>query len=462
MINITADSRKVKKGDIFVAIGGFQHDGHDFIEKAIENGASKIVAERGSYSIPYEIVENSRAYLVDYLAKEYNPQLKDIKIIGITGTNGKTTTAFLLYQALRLLGKKAAYIGTIGFYLDKKVMSLSNTCPDIWDLYDLFMQAKDASCEYIIQEVSSHALAYPRIEGYLFDYALFTNLTQDHLDYHKTMENYALAKQILFQKLKKDGKAFINVDDPYKDYFLLSKNHNITYGFKESDYQIISYDMNHLGSKFSYCHDGKSSSIHMKLIGRYNVYNAMGMIAILREMGFSSYDVEKILPSLEAPIGRMDMLKYKNNTIIIDYAHTPDAIENIIKTVEEVLVGSMYVVFGCTGGRDRLKRPIMFQIASSHAKKVIITNDDPHYEDPNQIVSDILRDAKFSNYEVCLDRKKAIQKGISLLKENDVLLILGKGHEEFMIIGDDKIPFCDKKVVLDYLDTTLSKGGCDI
>lgn len=457
MIHITADSRKVKKGDIFVAIGGFSHDGHMFIENAIENGASKIIAEKGEYSIPYEIVEDSRKYLVDYLKKEYNPQLEDIKIIGITGTNGKTTTAFLLYKALRLLGKKAAYIGTIGFYTDEKVMSLSNTCPDIWDLYDLFIQAKDAGCEYIIQEVSSHALAYPRIEGYEFDYALFTNLTQDHLDYHKTMGNYALAKQKLFYKIKKGGKAFVNIDDKYKDYFLLSRNENITYGFGESDYKIESYDMNHLGSKFSYKHKDNISCVHMKLIGKYNVYNIMGVIAILREIGASSYDIEKTIPCLQAPVGRMDMVMYKNNTIIIDYAHTPDAIENIIKTVEEILKGDLYVVFGCTGGRDRTKRPIMFHIVTSHAKDAILTNDDPHYEDPNQIISDMLEGAKAKNYEVCLDRKKAIHRGISMLKENDILLILGKGHEEYILVRDEKIPFQDKKVVQDYLKTILTK-----
>lgn len=457
MVNITADSRKVKKGDIFVAIGGFLHDGHEFIPKAIENGASKIIAEKGTYSIPYEIVENSREYLVNYLKTEYNSQLEDMKIVGVTGTNGKTTTAFLLYEALRSLGEKVAYIGTIGFYLDEKVMHLPNTCPDIWDLYDLFMQAKEHGCSYVIQEVSSHALAYPRIEGYEFDYVLFTNLTQDHLDYHKTMENYALAKQILFKKLKKGGKAFVNIDDPYKDYFLLSQNQNITYGFEKSDYQITSYHMNHLGSQFSYQYKDNIFKLCMKLIGKYNVYNVMGVVAILREMGISNYDVERVIPNLVAPVGRMDMVKYKNNNIIIDYAHTPDAFEKIINTVEEVLKGNMYVVFGCTGGRDRSKRSIMFDIVTSHAKKVILTNDDPHDEDPNQIIDDILDGAKVSNYEVCLDRKNAIQRGISFLQENDVLLILGKGHEEFMLIGNDRIPFNDKQVVLDYLNTILSR-----
>ena len=215
--------------------------------------------------------------------------------------------------------------------------------------------------------------------------------------------------------------------------------------------------MNHLGSQFSYQYKDNIFKLCMKLIGKYNVYNVMGVVAILREMGISNYDVERVIPNLVAPVGRMDMVKYKNNNIIIDYAHTPDAFEKIINTVKEVLKGNMYVVFGCTGGRDRSKRPIMFDIVTSHAKKVILTNDDPHDEDPNQIIDDILDGAKVSNYEVCLDRKNAIQRGISFLQENDVLLILGKGHEEFMLIGNDRIPFNDKQVVLDYLNTILSR-----
>lgn len=453
MKHITADSRKIQKGDIFVAIKGYSRDGHDFIEDAIARGASLIIAEEGEYSIPYEIVEDSRAYLVNYLKKEYNPLLKNMKFVGITGTNGKTTTAYLIYKALRMMGIKAAYIGTVGFYLEKRVCALANTCPDVWDLYDLFLQAKEEGCTYIIQEISSDALARGRVEGYLFDYAIFTNLTQDHLDFHKTMGAYALAKQLLFKKLKKKSTAIVNVDDKYKDYYILPENHTTTYGFVSGDYRISEYKTSLDGISFMVEEEDEVHSFKTKLIGKYNLYNLLACIALLRKIGFSYEQLQEVIPKLKAPLGRMETISYKKNQIIIDYAHTPDAVEKILKTVREFAKGKIYVVFGCTGDRDRGKRPIMFHIVTSLSSKAILTNDDPHFEDPNQIINDMLENADEKNYEVCLDRGKAIEKGIDLLKENDVLLILGKGHEEFILYRNERIPFNDKQTVLEYLDS---------
>ncbi len=453
MIHITADSRKIQKGDIFVAIKGYSRDGHAFINDAIERGASLIVAEEGTYDIPYKIVDNSREYLVSYLEKEYNPLLKNIKFIGITGTNGKTTTAYLIYKALRKLGIKAAYIGTIGFYLEKKICSLPNTCPDVWDLYDMFLKAKEEGCQYIIQEISSDALARSRVEGYLFDYAIFTNLTQDHLDFHKTMGNYALAKQMLFKKLKKTGQAIVNVDDKYKDYFLLKENHTITYGFTDGEYRIKSFHTEALGSEFVVEYEDESYAFCSKLIGKYNIYNMLVTILFLHQIGIKMPDIKRVVCQLESPAGRMDVIPYKNNHIVIDYAHTPDAIEKVIRAVKEVTKGNIYVVFGCTGDRDRSKRSIMMQIVTNLTKKAIVTSDDPHYEDPEQIIADMLEGNIKNNYEICLDRKKAIEKGILLLDDNDALLILGKGHEEFILYKNERIPFNDKKVVLNYLDS---------
>lgn len=455
MIHITADSRKIQKGDIFVAIKGYSRDGHDFIPNAIERGASLIIAEEGEYSIPYQIVESSREYLVSYLKKEYNPLFQDMKFVGITGTNGKTTTAYLIYKALRKLGIKAAYIGTIGFYLDKKICSLPNTCPDVWDLYDMFLQAKEEGCTYVIQEISSDALARGRVEGYTFDYAIFTNLTQDHLDFHKTMGNYALAKQQLFKKLKPSGKAIVNVDDKYKDYFLLPENNTITYGFTDGKYRVKSFQMEGAGTEFIFEHEEESYEIYSKLIGKYNVYNMFVTVLFLDTIGIPFEDIQKVVRNLEAPSGRMELIPYRNNHIIIDYAHTPDAVEKVIKAAIDITKGNIYVVFGCTGDRDRSKRPIMMHIVTNLSKRVIVTSDDPHYEDPDQIVSDMLEGLENKNYEVCLDRKKAIKKGILLLKENDTLLILGKGHEEFILYRDEKIPFNDKKVVLKYLESIM-------
>lgn len=451
MLNITADSRKIKKGDIFVAIRGIDGDGHDYIESAIEKGASKIIAEEGSYLIPYEIVDDTRAYLLSYLKKHYNPSLRNVTFVGITGTNGKTTISYLLYKALRLLGKKSAYIGTNGFYIEDRISPLSNSTPDIWDSYDMFIRAKESGCTYIIEEVSSHSLSFNRIEGYTFDYAVFTNLTQDHLDYHKTMGNYALAKQLLFKKLKKGGKAIVNVDDKYKDYYLLKENNNLTYGFTSADYMIGEFKSDQNGSAFSYEHKGNIYHMSTKLLGKYNAYNMLAVISVLTEMGFTGEELGKIIPKLTPPLGRMETIPYKENSIIVDYAHSPDSVEKAIKAIKDICLGNVYVVFGCTGDRDRSKRPIMLKIATDLATKVIVTTEDTHHEDPNQIVSDMIEGINAKNYEICLDRKKAIIKGIQLMKNCDALLILGRGHEDYLLIGDKRVPFNDKKVVLEYI-----------
>ena len=452
MINIQSDSRKIKPGDTFIAVKCEVNDGHKYIEKAIENGASKVIVEYGNYSVPTEVVPNTRQYLNKYLKDTYKETLNKMNIIGLTGTNGKTTTAKLIHDSLNDLGSKTAYIGTIGFYIGEKIKDLPNTSVDICDMYGLLIEAYDKGCKNVVLEVSSHALANGRIETLNFYYAIYTNLTQDHLDFHKTMANYALAKQKLFKKLKPEGTAIINVDDEYKNYFLLDNNHNITYGFKESDFQITSYKLSSENTLFNYKHNNEEFKVKTKLLGSYNIYNIMGCITLLNCLKYDNNQIIKTISNLNAPVGRAEIVKYKNNNIVIDYAHTPDDISKIIKTMKQFTKGNTYVVFGCTGDRDRSKREIMAKLVSDLSEYFIFTNDDPHDEDPNQIVEDAFKNAKFDNYEICLDRKEAIIKGINLLKSEDVLLILGKGHEDKMIVKNKQvIPFNDKKVVLEYL-----------
>lgn len=454
MINIRTDSRKVKKGDIFVALRGIVGDGHDFIPMAIEKGASKIIAEEGEYSIPFEIVKDTREYLNDYLRKNYNKYLEEMHIIGITGTNGKTTTAFLIYDALNKLGKKCCYAGTIGYYRDKKVFDMPNTTPEVTEIYDMLISAYDEGYRYAVIEASSEGLLHKRLENVPFEYAIFTNLTQDHLNIHGTMENYAKCKQKLFNNIRSGGKAIINYDDPNKDMFVFNYNTNITYGFTGGDYKVNDYQMNILGSNFTLVNDGVKQDIKVPLIGKYNIYNALCCIITLYELGFTYSEITDVMKKVSSPPGRMDMVEYKNNRIIIDYAHTPDAVQNVISTVKEVCDGNIYTVFGCTGDRDRTKRPIMTKLVTDMSTSAIITCDDIHNEDPNRIVDDMLEGITNKNYEIDLDRKEAIIKGIKLLTTNDCLLILGKGHEEVMIVKDNKrIPFNDKKTVLDYLET---------
>lgn len=454
MINIKTDSRKVKKGDIFVALRGIVGDGHNFIDKAIENGATKIIAEEGTYSVDYEIVPDTRVYLNNYLKENYNKYLEEMHIIGITGTNGKTTGAFVIYDALTKLGKKCCYIGTVGHYLDGKVSSLPNTTPEVTEVYDMLINAYDSGCRYAVIEASSEGLMHKRLENIPFEYAIFTNLTQDHLNIHKTMENYAECKKILFNMLKPGGKAIINYDDSNKNKFMLDYNTNITYGFTGGDYKVVDYQMSISGSNFTLKYDGVKQNFKVPLIGKYNIYNVLVAIIVLSELGINYSSVADVLTHVNAPAGRMEMIEYNNNRIIIDYAHTPDAIENVISTVKEVCDGNIYTVFGCTGDRDRTKRPIMTRLVTDTCNLAIITCDDIHNEDPNRIVDDMLEGLTNTNYIVELDRKKAIIEGIEKLENNDVLLILGKGHEEVMIIKDNKtIPFSDRKVVLEYLES---------
>ncbi len=452
MINIKTDSRKVKDGDIFVALRGIRTDGHDYIENAIKNGAKKIVAEEGKYSVSTLIVPDTREYLNKYLAENYNNEFDKIQIIGITGTNGKTTVCHMLRQALNMVGHKCASIGTLGFYIGEKLVEDSeNSTPDICDLYGYISDAIDKKCEYIIMEVSSHSLMNGRVETLLFNHAIFTNLTQDHLDYHVTMENYVFAKQKLFKKLKPNGVAIINLDDASSENFLISGNHNITYGYSNANFKILKEELKIDGNVFTFKYQNDIYQVHSGLVGKYNIYNIMPILIFLLCIGTNPIETLKTINKLKNPEGRYEIIPLGTNKIIIDYAHTPDAILKVIETTKQFISGDIYAVFGCVGQRDRLKRPLMTRIVSENVKTFIITEDDLYYEDFNQIKTDMLRGVTKANYEVIEDRKEAIIRGISYLKENDALLILGKGHEDTLKIREKRIPFNDKEVVLSYI-----------
>ena len=447
MINIKSDSRRIKKGDIFVALDGINSNGSCYIQNAIASGASKIVCKQGSFDVETINVTDPKKYLTNYLIDNYGKYLDEMKIIGITGTNGKTTVAYLIYQMLNSLGLKCAYIGTIGFYLDKKVYSLPNTSPDTCMLYEMIMEAYDNGFRHIVIEVSSQGLAYNRFDGINFDYAIFTNLTLDHLDFHKTMENYALAKKKLFQKLKESGIGLVNADDKYKKYFTCKNL--VTYGLDSGDYRVIDYKLSMNDTMIDIEYKANRYKYLYPLIGKYNIYNMVATIALLNQMGI---DFSKInTRNIKSPDGRMDILKYKGNTIIIDYAHTPDAMDNIYKTIKPLVKGKIITVFGCTGSREKAKRPIMMQLALENSSYVYVTSDDLHEESFNDIVSDMTKNVVSDKYEVIKNRGKAIMEAIKKLSIADTLLILGKGHEQFIIVGNKKIPFNDHKVVEEIL-----------
>ena len=446
MLNIKTDSRKVVKGDTFIALKGNTVDGHDFIDSAIKNGAEKIICEHGKYDVDTINVSDTHEYLKDYLVNNYSKEFEDLKLIGVTGTSGKTTTCFLTYQILNKLGIKTCYIGTIGCYIDNDVVELSNTTPDILELYNLLLTAKEKGCRVIVMEVSSHSLAEERIKGLKFDVCAFTNLSQDHLDYHKTMEEYCKCKAKIVNYLKDKGKIIVNVDDEYSKYFICDKS--LSLGINGSNYKIKEFHMENTHTDILFNVNNDSYEVRTNLIGKFNVYNYLTSLALINNLGISVNDIINVTDSIHAPVGRAQIVKVGTSIAVIDYAHKPDAVSKIIPLFREVTKGKIITIIGCGGDRDPMKRPIMGNIATSLSDYVILTNDNPRTEDEKLIMKDILEGITTNNYEVIYDRKEAIKKGISMLKNNDCLLILGKGHEDYQIIGRTKIHLSDYEEVI--------------
>ena len=425
MINIKTDSRKVKKGDTFIAIKGNTVDGHDYIEKAIENGASKIVCEHGSYNVETIVVPDTKEYLQKYIVDNYKDIVNKLDIIGVTGTNGKTTTCFLTYQMLNKLGIKTAYIGTIGFYVENEVYELPNTTPEITEIYSMLTTALEKGCKAVVMEVSSHALSFKRVEGLSFTIEAFTNLTEDHLDYHKTMENYLKAKLLILDYLKDTGTIIVN--------------------------EVISYESTDSGTIINFKYHEKNLNVTTNLRGKFNVYNYMTALAIINTYGIDIQKIFDITKDVFPPKGRCEQIKVRDAEAVIDYAHTPDAVEKIINSFLENKKGKIITIVGCGGDRDPKKRPIMGNVATQKSDYVIFTNDNPRTEDPKIIMDNIISGVHKTNYEIIFDRKEAINKGLEMLNKNDTLLILGKGHEDYQIIGHEKHHLDDKEIVLDYL-----------
>ena len=451
MINIKIDSRKVSPGDTFVALKGATVDGHDFIAKAIEAGATKIVAEKEiDCDVETLIVENTNEWLTNYISENYSEEINEMNIIGVTGTNGKTTTAYLTYQILNALGSKTAYIGTIGFYQpDKEFIELPNTTPNILDLYELFLAAKENGCKNVMMEVSSHALHQERVKGIKYKVAAFTNLTQDHLDYHETMDNYLDAKKLILKQL--EGSMIVNIDDPYgikwTDY-----NNCKTLGTKGTDYKIESYNDTEHGTKITFSTKEKEYEVETNLRSTFNVYNYLTSLALINSLGFSIEDIINVTNKVYPPKGRCEQIKVKDGEAVVDYAHTPDAVEKIINAFTENKKGKVITIVGCGGDRDPKKRPIMGRIAAENSDYVVFTSDNPRTEDPQAIMDDILAGVSTSNYEVELDRRTAIKKALDMIEKDDVVLILGKGHEDYQIIGHEKIHLDDAEEVRKYLE----------
>ena len=370
-------------------------------------------------------------------------------MLGVTGTNGKTTSCYLIYQMLLNLGIDAAYIGTIGFYHKDEFIELNNTTPDIQTLYGLLHHAKESGCKSVIMEVSSQALAYDRLYGINYDEIAFTNLTEDHLDFHKTMEEYLKAKLLVLDHLNKDAVIIANSDDENYVKFNDKKHKFLTFGMN-GDYKIEKFDITPSETTLEFSYEDKKYNVEVPLTSKFNVYNYLTMLSIVHNYGFSIDEIVEKTPLLKAPKGRCEAYKVNNGYAVIDYAHTPDAVEKVISAYNELKKNRVITIVGCGGDRDPKKRPIMGGIAANLSDYVILTSDNPRTEDPQKIMDDILVGVKTDNYEVELDRRKAIKKGIDMMQKDDILLILGKGHEDYQIIGKTKYHLDDAEEVLKY------------
>ena len=456
MIKYETDSRKVKPGQTFVAIKGYTVDGHNYIDSAIKNGASEIIAEKEvEASVPVTVVDNSAKYFQERLVKEYSSNYKDLKIVGITGTNGKTTSAYLTYQAINLLGHKTAYIGTLGFMCDDYYEELPNTCPEILTIYKLLEYCTNNNVEYVIMEISSHALDLKRIEGINFEVCAFTNLTEDHLDYHKTMENYLNCKLMILDYLKKDGVMLVNKDDEAGIKFAERFAGTKTFGIGNADYDIKEFDIHPDYTDIKFKVLEQEYNVTINLTSKFNIYNYMTMVSIVNSLGFDVSSITKITKDLKQPKGRCETYKVRDGFAVVDYAHTPDAVLKVVTAYKELAKARVITLVGCGGDRDPLKRPIMGGIASKYSDYVIFTSDNPRTEDPEKIMNDIINGVHGKNYEVILDRRQAIKKALDMIKKDDIVLILGKGHEDYQIIGHTKIHLDDSEEIMNYVKTSF-------
>src|SRR5215510_7076331 len=456
--NIAYDSWRVQRHTMFVALRGEKTDGHQFIGHAIDKGASVIVAEREQNDprVTYLLVENTRTALADFSATFYGHPARKLKLAAVTGTNGKTTTTFLIKHICENAGLRCGLIGTVRYEIGERILPAIRTTPESLDLQELLGQIANAGCKAAAMEVSSHALAQDRTRGLEWNVAVFTNLTQDHLDFHGTMENYFEAKAKLFtglavQQQKSKPVAIVNIDDRYGQQLFDRIDKSIavvTYGMGlRAEFRASNYRAEFTGTSYQLDARGKSYLVRLPLIGRFNVTNSIAALAGAEALGINLRSAVLSLSKAPQVPGRLELVPAKRQfQVFVDYAHTPDALVNVLKTLRELQPHRLITVFGCGGDRDRQKRPLMAEMADRLANYSIITSDNPRKEDPGAIIAEIEKGFRSNHYEKIADRTEAIDRAIALARPRDIVLIAGKGHENYQEFGDYTIPFDDIQV----------------
>lgn len=453
--SVTDNTKKVRKDCIFVCVKGGSFDGHDAAAEMLEKGAAVIVAERdlglGDKQI---ITDNSRKFYGELCAAWFDHPEKKLKIIGVTGTNGKTTISNVIKNIFMKNGIKTGLIGTICNEIGDETVHTDNTTPMAFDYMCLLDKMVKAGCKYAVMEVSSFGLVQHRIGPTHFDMGIFTNLTQDHLDYHKTMENYYQAKRMMFDEC---DYALINTDDEYgRRIFSEISCKKERYGISsEADYYADAIKIKSDGTSFWYCYNGKSQLVNMKMTGMFNVSNVTAAISVCLKAGLPIEDILNAVSEYNGVKGRCEIIPTgRDFTVICDYAHTPDAVENILKSVREYTEGRLICLFGCGGNRDAKKRPLMAKAAAKFADRLIITSDNPRDEIPEAIIDDILAGLKDSEipFDVVVDRTKAIHHSLKIAEKGDIIVLAGKGHEDYQVLpGNEHIHFDEREIVSEGL-----------
>lgn len=457
--SIEFDSRKVSKNTLFVCIKGFSVDGHSFIQKAYEKGARVFLIQDNVEILEdctYIKVENTRKAMATVSSNLNNNPTKELKVIGVTGTNGKTSISTFLKELLNLNNSKVGLVGTISIDNGEEIIQSKNTTPESADLQKHFKTMLDSGCEYCAMEVSSHSLILNRVDDTEFKIGLFTNLTPDHLDFHNNLDEYRDAKELLFHKTTQAN--VINIDD--EGGKVIANNIKsletplYTYGIdNEADFMAKDIKINASGTSYTLVTPTYETDIFIPVPGKFTVYNTLAVIAACYLLDISIDVIKEGLSNTKGVPGRFETIKNnKGIHVIVDYAHTPDALENVIKTARGFATNRVITVFGCGGDRDNSKRPLMGGIADKLSDIAILTSDNPRTENPMQIIEHVLAGMSSDRYEVIVDRKEAIKRAIEIAEKDDIVLIAGKGHENYQIIGKNKTHFDDKEIAIEFLN----------